>query len=85
MKKRKSDDTLIRMANQIATYFDSQKRQDARIGTADHINGSWTPNMRMRLIKMIEAGDAHIGSTVVAAEALIRRPSERPTHEEGGL
>ncbi|MDF1749131.1 MAG: formate dehydrogenase subunit delta [Alphaproteobacteria bacterium] len=46
-----SDDIkeLIRMANQIATFFQSYPEEEAVTGTAEHIRDFWTSAMRARL------------------------------------
>ena len=48
---------LIRMANQIATFFRSQPGQP-EIAVAGHINDFWTYRMRMDLLAALRAGEA---------------------------
>ena len=48
-------DKLIRMANQIATFFEVQPGDRAE-AVAAHINDSWTYRMRADLIAALQAG-----------------------------
>ena len=41
-----NDAKLVRMANQIATFFHSQPGEDGPMGVATHINKFWEPRMR---------------------------------------
>ncbi len=47
---------MIRMANQIAAYFEAYPRTEALDGIAKHIQNAWTPRMRQQLADYIEAG-----------------------------
>ena len=45
------EDNLIRMANQIGTFFDSMPDQkEAREGIAQHLKKFWDPRMRRDLM-----------------------------------
>ena len=50
-----SDDIeeLIRMANQIATFFQAYPEEEAVNGTAEHIRDFWTTAMRARLDRYV--------------------------------
>jgi len=51
------NETLIRMANQIAAFFEPMADQDAAIGAiAQHLGRFWTPRMRQRLAHAVDAG-----------------------------
>ena len=65
---------LIRMANQIATFFRSQPGQP-EIGVAGHINDFWTYRMRMDLLAALRAGEA-VDPIVRATAPHIRLPHE---------
>ena len=67
-------DKLIRMANQIATFFETMPEADRAKGVADHINGNWDPRMRRDLLAMIESGEAGLKPLVLQAAAKIRPP-----------
>jgi formate dehydrogenase subunit delta len=50
-------DNLIRMANQIATFFDSMPdRQEALLDWATHIHKFWEPRMRQQFLAKVDAG-----------------------------
>ena len=59
---------MIRMANQIAAFFEAYSRSEALDGIATHIRNFWTPRMRTQLTEYIEGG----------AEGLSARWSRRP-------
>jgi formate dehydrogenase subunit delta len=65
---------LVRMANQIATFFDSKPREEGIAGVAEHINKFWEPRMRRQLFEMLDDGTEHFNELVVAAAAKIKRP-----------
>ena len=65
---------LIRMANQIATFFRSQPGQP-EIAVAGHINDFWTYRMRMDLLAALRAGEA-VDPIVRATAPHIRLPHE---------
>lgn len=65
---------LVRMANQIATFFLSQPEDIRAEGVATHINKFWEPRMRAQLLEYIAAGGEGLLPLVITASALIRRP-----------
>jgi len=69
-------DKIIRMANQIATFFHSKPREEGVAGTAEHINKFWEPRMRRHLFEIIDAGGEGLDELVLAASATIRRPAD---------
>lgn len=62
-----SPDKLVRMANQIATFFRSQPREDATTLIADHLRDFWDPRMREELRSHIGAGGDGLDDLVVQA------------------
>jgi formate dehydrogenase subunit delta len=60
---------MIRMANQIAAYFEAYPRTEALTGIANHIRNSWTPRMRTQLTEYIEGGAEGLSPLVTAAVA----------------
>jgi formate dehydrogenase subunit delta len=66
-----SPETLTRMANQIARFFDSQPGDRAE-AVARHINDFWEPRMRARLLDHLAAGGEGLHPTVCEAAPLIR-------------
>lgn len=65
---------LIYMANQIATFFQTQPGDQAAQGVATHINKFWEPRMRRKLFEHIEHGGEGLNPLVLEAAAQIRRP-----------
>lgn len=66
---------LVRMANQIATFFHSQPESEAANGVATHINKFWEPRMRRHLFDIVDNhGGEGLDSLVMRAVPLIRRP-----------
>jgi len=65
---------LVRMANQIATFFKSQPEDERTHGVATHINKFWEPRMRTAFFELVEQGDAGFDPIVIAAADLIKRP-----------
>ncbi len=59
--------TLIRMANQIASFFLAQPGDDAVAATADHIKKFWDPRMRKDLATHLQAGGAGLDPLALAA------------------
>lgn len=68
---------LVRMANQIATFFESKPHALGVAGVAEHINKFWDPRMRGQFFELIEAGAAGFRPLVLEAAKTIRRPGER--------
>lgn len=49
------DDNLIRMANQIGTFFESMPdRQEALEGIATHLKNFWDPRMRQAFLAQVD-------------------------------
>ncbi|MFA5901149.1 MAG: formate dehydrogenase subunit delta [Hyphomicrobium sp.] len=60
---------LIRMANQIAAFFEAYPRTEALSGIAAHIRNFWTPRMRQQMTEYIEGGAEGLSPLVTAALA----------------
>lgn len=69
-----TDQKLVYMANQIATFFASQPAEEAAEGVAQHINDFWDPRMRGRFFELADAG-TNMSPLVVQALPKIRRPA----------
>ncbi len=65
---------IVRMANQIATFFHSKPHEEGLAGTAEHINKFWEPRMRRHLFEVIDSGGEGLDELVIAASETIRRP-----------
>jgi formate dehydrogenase subunit delta len=67
---------MIRMANQIAAYFEAYPRGEALDGIAKHIKSFWDPRMRKQLDAYVAEDGAELSPLVVAAfSAGAKRPS----------
>jgi formate dehydrogenase subunit delta len=69
-----TDAKLVRMANQIATFFLSQPKDIRVDGVATHINKFWETRMRRRFFEMIDGPDAGFLPLVIEASSRIKRP-----------
>ncbi len=69
---------MVRMANQIASFFAAYPHDQAVKDTAYHINSFWEPRMRTLLLRHIGAGGEGLHVLVKDAAAKIRRPEEKP-------
>ncbi|MGF0539617.1 formate dehydrogenase subunit delta [Agrobacterium sp. ES01] len=67
---------LIRMANQIATFFKSQPADTRLEGIATHINKFWEPRMRRRFFELVDHGGEGLDRLVLDAAVLVKRPNE---------
>jgi formate dehydrogenase subunit delta len=61
---------MIRMANQIAAFFEAYPRTEALDGIARHIKSFWDPRMRKQLSAYIDGGGEGLSPLVIAALAL---------------
>ncbi len=60
---------MIRMANQIAAYFEAYPRAEALTGIANHIEKFWEPRMHRQLDEYIAGGGESLSPLVIAAIA----------------
>ena len=66
---------IVRMANQIGTFFLSKPHQEGVAGVAEHINRFWEPRMRRQFFEVLESdGEAFLPIVREAAPA-VRRPA----------
>ena len=75
---------LVRMANQIATFFHSKPREEGIAGVANHINRFWEPRMRREFFELVEDEAQDSDELVLAALPRIKRPL-RPEQEDKNL
>jgi hypothetical protein len=64
---------IVRMANQIGTFFLSKPHQEGVAGVAEHINKFWEPRMRRQFFAALEEDEAFL-PIVREAAAAVRRP-----------
>ncbi|MET0170696.1 MAG: formate dehydrogenase subunit delta [Aliihoeflea sp.] len=76
------DAKLIRMANQIATFFESKPHDLGVAGVAEHINKFWEPRMRGHFFQIFDAGGEGFKPLVLEAAETIRRPGEPVSAEQ---
>lgn len=65
-----SPEKMVAMANQIATFFDSQPGE-APPKIADHLRDFWEPRMRAQLLTYIETGGTGLKPSAVKAAHLL--------------
>ncbi len=65
---------LVRMANQIGSFFSTQSGPDRAASVADHINKFWEPRMRRQFLHLFDAGAEGFSPIVREAAAAVRRP-----------
>lgn len=73
---------IVRMANQIGTFFLSKPHDEGVAGTAEHINKFWEPRMRRHFFEIFDAGGEGLKPIVLEAAPQIRRPSQHATKEQ---
>jgi hypothetical protein len=73
---------IVRMANQIGTFFESKPHEEGVHGVAEHINKFWEPRMRRHFFEIVGAGGEGLKPIVMEAAAQVRRPSAPVTPEQ---
>ncbi len=74
---------IVRMANQIGTFFESKEdRTEGVHGVAEHINKFWEPRMRRHFFEIFDAGGEGLKPIVLEAAPQVRRPSQHATAEQ---
>jgi formate dehydrogenase subunit delta len=67
---------MVRMANQIGTFFKGYGEEEGTKEIANHINNFWEPRMRREFFAFIEKGGEGFDPMVLAAAALVRKPKD---------
>ena len=70
-----SPEKMVRMANQIATFFESQPGTGQAEKVAGHINDFWEPRMRAQLLAHIAEGGEGLHPLVCEAADTLRAPA----------
>ena len=73
---------IVRMANQIGTFFESKPHEEGVHGVAEHINKFWEPRMRRHFFEVVDGGGEGLKPIVLEAAAQVRRPSAPVTPEQ---
>jgi len=68
-----SPDNLVYMANQIGTFFKSQKQDKVVPGIADHIKKFWDPRMLKAIFAHLDKGGAGLDPKVLDALKTLRK------------
>jgi formate dehydrogenase subunit delta len=71
-------ENLIRMANDISAFFDSEAGADAPAQIASHITRFWDPRMRSGIIAQAAASEEGFTVSALAAVKLLVPPGPRP-------
>ena len=69
-----SPEKMIYMANQIATFFNTQPEPDKAGKVAAHLNDFWDPRMRRQLLDHVASGGAGLDPVVIEAATQVREP-----------
>ena len=69
-------DTLVYMANQIGTFFESQREDEVVPGIANHIRKFWDPRMRKAIFAYIDQGGEGLRPKVQEAILQLMDPSK---------
>lgn len=70
----KYDENLIRMANQIGTFFESMPdRQEALEGIASHLKKFWDPRMRHAFLALMDEKSDPPVSEIVRTAVRVHR------------
>jgi formate dehydrogenase subunit delta len=68
MSHATNNSNLVKMANQIESFFRSEPDHDAAIaGIENHIKRFWDPRMRKAIIAHVESGGDGLGELAKAA------------------
>lgn len=71
-----SPDKLIRMANQIAAFFESQPGDDQAARVAAHLTDFWAPEMRAQLLSLLDqTGGEGLSPLAMQAAQSLRSPA----------
>jgi formate dehydrogenase subunit delta len=68
------NEDMVRMANQMADFFQSYGEEEAVAGIAEHINKFWEPRMRRDFFVLVDSGGAGLSDLVKKASTTIKRP-----------
>ena len=72
---------LVRMANQIASFFQSYPEAQAIHGIHDHLVAFWTPNMRIALLTDVNHDGVELDPLVLKALVAFE-PGKSPIEKE---
>jgi formate dehydrogenase subunit delta len=67
------DADLIRMANQIADFFEPYPREEALAGISGHIDQFWEPRMQTHLFALLDKGGQGLSPLALEAALMLQR------------
>jgi formate dehydrogenase subunit delta len=70
-----TEETLVRMANQIADFFKALPQEEALAGASNHIRMFWDPRMRAKMAKHLAAGGEGLNPLARAAVEKVCQPA----------
>lgn len=74
-------ETLVRMANQIAQFFEPYPHDEAVKGVATHIKSFWDPRMKSDFFAALDAGSVEgLHPLALEAAAALRDKGSATTH-----
>ena len=62
-----TDAKLVRMANQIASFFATQPGDKAVAGTVQHLKDFWDPRMRAQMAEILARPETGLSDVALAA------------------
>ena len=65
---------MLRMANQIAGFFNGEGPEASVRDAAEHINKFWDPRMRAMLLAHLDKGGEGLDPTIIKTASLLKRP-----------
>jgi formate dehydrogenase subunit delta len=74
---------IVRMANQIASFFKSYGQVEGTKEIAAHINNFWEPRMRQHFFTYLAQGGTSLDPMVLAAVPMIRKAADHNAHQAG--
>jgi formate dehydrogenase subunit delta len=77
-----SHSKIVMMANQIATFFESQPGDQGPKNVAEHINRFWEKRMRRQFFEILEADPSGMKDMVIEAAAFVSRPDMLPKNHQ---
>ena len=69
-------DSLVRMTNQIGTFFRHEGPEKAADSVNKHIKEFWDPRMRTAILAHLAAGGAGLDPIVVAAVQILQQDTD---------
>lgn len=78
-------ENLVKMANNIGNFFDSDPDRDAAIeGVSDHLKRFWELRMRLAIIEHFHQGGEGLSETVKSAVARLAKEQAKLAHSGNG-